>query len=607
MNKRSTLNNKETLATVAYVLSFFIIIAALIGLVILQQDAAKRQTSLNYLQECQHLIDRIEAKASVSDHSTIVSNTAEVALIQSLLKQAYTAAENMLLTSSIKSKLKQIASTYSTNDVNASRVHLIKTSHGGQRGGLRNLKESLVVIIAAIQLEDLKCNKLVMFLLVTCGFLLTTSFITVTSRYYFSHLRPAQALLKIVQAHERGEELPENYKKSFSSKGMLHVLGTATTRLIESHKRSVMFIQNIGQGNFDTTFSLNGENDHFGKSLMSMQERLLKISVEEKRNSKINEDLSNLEKILKSARDEAKINEQVIQLLTKSISAGVGVFYTVDEESGDKFFQAISSYGFHDDIKVIKKTYMGEGQLGQLGIDRKTLVMANLPSGYVPIQSGLGSSAATHIIMVPLLFKDELYGAIELAGFRDFEDYEVRWLERAAESLGAHLFNQKINAEAKRQLEELANKQANELVEIHRLQKQTYNKLEDKLKEVEEEKIKNQAILEGCVDAVISFDEQGKIEFCNKAAEEILGYERKEIMQRQISELMKVRIEVLNGEIRPYLLSADLEKEITVRTEGSLACKNGETVDVLITSTQVQVHSNILFTFFIQKISVDLF
>lgn len=98
----------------------------------------------------------------------------------------------------------------------------------------------------------------------------------------------------------------------------------------------------------------------------------------------------------------------------------------------------------------------------------------------------------------------------------------MEWLERATESIAAHFFNHKINADAKSQLETLAQKQAAELVEIHRLQKQTYQTLELKLKEVEEEKLKNEEILQGCVDGVLVFDAEGKIEFCNQAAADML-------------------------------------------------------------------------------------
>jgi PAS domain S-box-containing protein len=200
-----------------------------------------------------------------------------------------------------------------------------------------------------------------------------------------------------------------------------------------------------------------------------------------------------------------------------------------------------------------------------------------------------------------------LYGAFELGLFRQPESFEIEWLERASESIAAHFFNHKINAEAKQQLETLTQKQAAELVEIHRLQRETFSELELKLKEVEEEKRKNVAILEGCVDGVIVFHTNGRIDFCNQAAAEILGQSREEILQHAMTSLLPVVIKEQNGVARAIYRQGDIYKEIAVRTEASFCTTGGVDTDVLITCTQARINTGVVFTFFIQKISVDLF
>jgi PAS domain S-box-containing protein len=183
----------------------------------------------------------------------------------------------------------------------------------------------------------------------------------------------------------------------------------------------------------------------------------------------------------------------------------------------------------------------------------------------------------------------------------------VEWMHRASESIGAYLFNHKINFETKSKLEALTQKQADELVEIHRLQQSTYEKLELKLREMEDEKIKNEAVLEGCVDGVVSFDENGVIQFFNRSAEQILGYAKEAVKSKTVQELLPVFIREEHGVWKPFYSMSGVVKEISVRTEATLSTDTGEQVDALLTCTQAKVKSGMVFTLFIQKISVDLF
>lgn len=409
---------------------------------------------------------------------------------------------------------------------------------------------------------------------------------------------PAKKLAEALKQSTEGHEV------SFRSlpTHVMPELSTSIKNVIEVQQRSLSMI--TGQ---ETATGIEG-NDPVTRSLAAMQEKLNALAEKESTNAWVADNISALERILKTETDQASLAKQVITLLTKTVDAGVGVLYglTSDEADEAEFFYVLASYGFYDNMKTPHRVYLGEGVLGEVGMERKPITLSGIPHSYLVIHSGLGSSPATDVLVMPLLFKEGLYGAIELASFRPFLPREVSFLQTAAESIAAHLFNQKINADAKRQLEQLADKQAQELVEIHRLQEQTFHKLELKLREVEEQKVKNEAILEGCVDGVISFNELGEINFCNKAASEIWAMTKDEIMTKKIFDLIPIRIDSgENGWNAVYTKGAD--KDISVRTEAVVLDARMEPVDVLITSTRCDVQSQVIFTFFLQKISVDLF
>ena len=130
--------------------------------------------------------------------------------------------------------------------------------------------------------------------------------------------------------------------------------------------------------------------------------------------------------------------------------------------------------------------------------------------------------------------------------------------------------------------------------------------LQQQLKQVLAERKKNQAILEGCVDGVISFDEQGKIQFFNHAAEEIFGCNRRDVLLKPVAKLLDLYI-VEHGTQQDKNLVTAKGNEINIRTEVTAKDKNGNELSLLLTATKVKLEEGILFTLFAQKISVDLF
>jgi PAS domain S-box-containing protein len=443
--------------------------------------------------------------------------------------------------------------------------------------------------------------KILHYARISAGFFLFSILVTLPVYYYWGYKKPIVQLLQVLEKTSiQGEPVT-----SIFISGTLEKLSASIRKLKDVQFNAAEFVEQIGKGNVDAVLPKSNEPNHFYDSLLRMQGQLKNLSVQEKRDSWANENLAQLEKILKAEDDSASLHNKVISHLSKSTSAKIGNLYALEDESDSPFFHPLASYGAV--VAKHKRIFLGNGQLGEMGVQKKTVILKELPAGYLPIQSGLGSSLPACIVMVPLLFKNNIYGALELGSFDDFEEYEIAWLDRVAESLAAHFFYQKLNALAKKQLEELTRKQADELVEIHRLQKETYNRLEVQLQEVQDEKFRNNAILEGCVDGVISFEKSGKIHFCNSAAAEIFGSSKVSVMEKKIHELINVKLMGDGKLARPYLDIQPSEKEITVRTEATFKDGSGELIDVLITSTQVEFQQMVMFTFFMQKISADLF
>ncbi len=150
--------------------------------------------------------------------------------------------------------------------------------------------------------------------------------------------------------------------------------------------------------------------------------------------------------------------------------------------------------------------------------------------------------------------------------------------------------------------------------ELEKLQEDLEDRLEEarkgmeqQIKEIKEEKIKNEAILEGCVDGVVSFNEKGIIEYFNRAAEDIWEIARMEVLGRNIRDFIPVEILKEEEGLMVYYAKNGERKVLDARTEVPVKNRAGHEMEVLLTLTRVEVEGIFTFTAFAQKVAVELF
>lgn len=132
--------------------------------------------------------------------------------------------------------------------------------------------------------------------------------------------------------------------------------------------------------------------------------------------------LDSIEKILQSGQP---VSQNIINDICRQLQAGQAALYKT-HESILKF-----SYGYavsNDDF--IKHEYqIGEGLIGRVAKDARTLYIDKLPEGYIIIFSGLGSSSPSHLAILPLVHNEEVKGVLEIALFRPISKNTILQLE----------------------------------------------------------------------------------------------------------------------------------------------------------------------------------
>ena len=74
--------------------------------------------------------------------------------------------------------------------------------------------------------------------------------------------------------------------------------------------------------------------------------------------------------------------------------------------------------------------------MGQCAQEKQRILLTDVPSDYVRINSGLGESTPLNIIVLPILFEGSVRAVLELASFSEFSPTHQAFLDQLTESIG---------------------------------------------------------------------------------------------------------------------------------------------------------------------------
>jgi PAS domain S-box-containing protein len=143
-------------------------------------------------------------------------------------------------------------------------------------------------------------------------------------------------------------------------------------------------------------------------------------------------------------------------------------------------------------------------------------------------------------------------------------------------------------------------------VELSRKLDQARAEMKVQFQEIEKNKLRNEITLEGALDAIVTVDANGKIEFFNRAAEELWGFSRKEALGKNVKMLFS-KTDIESDEFIKKYVEPGENKIVGVRKEARITTHSGDSKQVLFLISDAKVGEEHTFTAFIQNIEVELF
>ena len=206
--------------------------------------------------------------------------------------------------------------------------------------------------------------------------------------------------------------------------------------------------------------------------------------------------LAKFTNMLQGQRDLTTVGQLLLSELTTLVNAQLGVIYQVTSEDRPSL-QLLSAYADDGLNGHPERLSIGQGLVGQCAADKRRMLISEMPTHAVPIGSALFKAVPRNIVVLPVLFENQVKAVIELASLSEFTALQMMFLEQLTTSIGIVL----NSIEATMQTEGLLKQSqqlAGELQAQQRELQQTNDQLEQKAQQLAERNVeverKNQEI-----------------------------------------------------------------------------------------------------------------
>jgi len=206
--------------------------------------------------------------------------------------------------------------------------------------------------------------------------------------------------------------------------------------------------------------------------------------------------LAKFTSMLQGQRDLSTVGRLLLSELTQLVNAQLGVIYQVENEENGAL-RLLSAYADDGSSGHPERLRVGERLIGQCAAEKRKMLITEIPSHAVPIGSALFKVVPQNIIILPVLFEDQVKAVIELASISSFTTLQISFLEQLTTSIGIVLNSIEATMQTEGLLKQSQNL-AGELQTQQRELQQTNDQLEQKAQQLAERNVeverKNQEI-----------------------------------------------------------------------------------------------------------------
>ncbi len=227
----------------------------------------------------------------------------------------------------------------------------------------------------------------------------------------------------------------------FTTIGILVSLGMAALAYRDTNKpvkALVAAMQDTAEGNLNVRVDLK-TYDEFEQLGQGFNRMLDNLDTRNQRISRFNE----LFKLLITSLEPDVLLTKALKSMALFTDSSLGVVYVHDEKKN--LLMPMTSFGLSEES--LRPTKVGEGMVGACAVERKSLVMLDIPGENLLLDTGFGQIKPRSLAWFAMCYKEKLLGVFAIGSLRDYSDDEIRHLEYLVAQIAVALDNALIHQE----------------------------------------------------------------------------------------------------------------------------------------------------------------
>jgi signal transduction histidine kinase/DNA-binding response OmpR family regulator len=170
------------------------------------------------------------------------------------------------------------------------------------------------------------------------------------------------------------------------------------------------------------------DSSEIGELSRSMESYRVNVD-EAERQRWVKTSVAEIAEALQGTEQPEEFGKRLLSTLVPLVGGGYGAFYLLGES--DELYHFSAGYGCEAHARN-PGFAPGEGLAGQSVLERKVLVLTDIPANYIQVRSGLGASPARVLAIVPLQTHDRVLAVLEVASFSTLTEQQRALLDEAS-------------------------------------------------------------------------------------------------------------------------------------------------------------------------------
>lgn len=142
-----------------------------------------------------------------------------------------------------------------------------------------------------------------------------------------------------------------------------------------------------------------------------------------------------LNSVMSGEGDINVLSSKVISEISTYINAQIGAIY-VTQNNEHSLLSLTGSYAYTKRKNLSNEFRLGEGLVGQAALEKKPILLKNVPEDYIRVTSGLGELIPRFICVYPFIYEENVKGVVELGTLNELTDQHLEYLNQVMPVLG---------------------------------------------------------------------------------------------------------------------------------------------------------------------------